>query len=256
MAIQLSVFPDEKVFEANAVARAKWSASTVWVQRVVAILVNKISQEDKKFKPSEISLHEIMGSKGGKSYTLIRNIAKDLITQSVTLDVPGTKRDFIVFNLFGGSVRYNEKRNTLKVCLNQDLAPQYLELKERFFAYGLAEFLSLPGVYHQLLYKFLKSWESESSITVDIADLHRILNAAPSLRTHYGRLDQKALYPAHKFINERTTLKFDYEPQKSGRKVVSVVFTFRSKPKFRKAPASRSADASAAAPKLPKKTKR
>lgn len=236
MAIQLSILPEEKIFEANAIARANWTTTNVWIQRIAAILISKINPEDKKFKPSEIPLHEIINvNRGGKQYSLVRSVMDEILSQHVVLPVTGSK-DLVGYSIFGGSVHFNSKKNTLKVGLNQELAPFYLELKQNFVAYGLVEFLSLPGVYHQALYKFLKSWESLPSKTVDIGELHRILNAAPSLRAHYGRFDQKALCPAHKFINERTTLKFDYEPQKVGRKVVSVVFTFHSKPKFRKAP--------------------
>lgn len=245
LAKQLSLLPDEKIFEANVVARAKWSATSVWVRRVVAILVSKIDPENKKFKTSEIPIHEIMGTSGGKQYAQIRSVAKELASQTVTIDIQNTPNGFVVFNLFGGSVAYDPKKDTLKIRLNNDLAPYYLELKKNFVAYGLTEFLSLPGVYHQTLFKFLKSWESLPSVTIDIAELHKVMSAAPSLTAHYGRFDQKALRPAHKFINEHTTLQYTYEPQKCGRKVVSVVFTFKSKPKFRKAPKApvrRSAD--------------
>lgn len=235
MAVQTSLMPEEKIFEANAIARAQWSTDNTWVQRIAAILINKINPNDKKFKASEIPMHEIIGSKGGKSYTLVRNMIDSLLSQHVILSEPNSE-NVSGYNIFGGAVHYNAKRNTVKVRLNQELEPFYLELKKNFVAYGLTEFLSLPGVYHQSLFKFLKSWESLPSKTIEIAELHRILNAAPSLRTNYALFDQKALRPAYKFITEKTSLKYDYTPQKSGRKVVSVVFTFKSKPKFRKAP--------------------
>lgn len=237
MVIQTSLLPEEKIFEANTMARAQWKTGNVWVQRVVAILVNKINPSDVKFKPAEISLHEITGdSIGGKQYTLVRNIINDLVNQSVILQVPGTKDDLIWHYVFESGARLFTQRNTLKICLNPALAPFYLELKKNFVAYGLTEFLSLPGTYHQSLYKYLKSWESEPEHTADIIELHRVLNSLDFHKKNYGKFDEKILKPAHKFINERTSLKYDYEPQKAGRKVVSVIFTFKSKPKFRKAP--------------------
>jgi len=234
MAFQTSLLPEEKIFEANEIARAQWKSANVWVQRIAAILINKISVDDTKFTYAEIPMHEITGSKGGKSYTLIRNIIDELMNQHVILKVPGTQKDIVAYHIFKSGIRFYGKKNAIKICLNPELAPFYLELKKNFVAYGLSEFLSLPGTYHQSLYKYLKSWESEPEHTVDLADLHRILNVAPYLCAHYGRFDQKALQPAHKFINERTSLKYSYEPQKNGRKVVSVVFIFHSKPKFRK----------------------
>lgn len=243
MAVQLSVLPDEKLFEANAIARAQWSTTNVWVQRIAAILINKINPSDKKFKASEIALIDVIGSKGGKSYTLVRQIAKDLASQNVIVPVPDTPKDFIVHNIFKTGIKYSEKNQTITICLNQALAPFYLELRKNFVAYGLNEFLRLPGTYHQSLYKFLKSWESVPSKTIDIAELHRVLGAPPYLRKNYNEFDRRALRPAYKFINENTMLVYDYEPNTVGRKVVSVTFTIKSKPKFKKVPPRRSAPA-------------
>ena len=236
MAVQTSLLPEEKIFEANAVARAEWRTSSVFVQRIAAILISNIEADDKDFSPMTIPIHRIIGSKGGNSYTLARNIMDDLLNQNVIIPVPCTKRDLIGFHIFKSKIRYYAQKNAVKVCLNPELKPYYLELKKNFVAYGLTEFLSLPGTYHQSMYKLLKSWESEPSCVIDLPELHRILGTTPSLKKTYSNLDARVLAPAHKFINERTSLKYDYEPQKFGRKVVSVVFTFKSKPKIKKAP--------------------
>lgn len=235
MAKQTTLLPEEKIFEANAIARAQWSTPNVWVQRIAAVLINQINPTDKKFKPAFIRLNEIVGSKGGKSYALVRDIVSDLLGQRVII-LSENGKDISGYNIFGGSVHYSRLTHTIKVGLNQELAPFYLELKKNFVTYGLTEFLSLPGTYHQALYKYLKSWESEPSKTVDIGTLHKILDCSKSLKKNYGALDRRALRPAHKFINEQTSLKYDYEPQKVGRKVVAVEFTIKSKTKFRKAP--------------------
>lgn len=238
MAVQTSLLPEEKVFEANAIARAEWRTSNVWIQRIVAILVNKINPSDKKFSRSKIPLQDIMldSTKGGTSYHSLRGLIGELASQHVIINVPKTKKDLAGYNIFDGAFRYYDNEKAIEVCLNEALRPFYLELKSHFVAYGLTEFLSLPGIYHQSLYKLLKSWESEPYCVIDLKELHKILGATPSLKRTYTNFDQRALAPAHKFINERTSLKYGYEPQKVGRKVVSVIFTFKSKPKIKKAP--------------------
>lgn len=235
MSRQTSLLPEEKIFEANAIARAQWATANVWVQRIAAVLINQINPADKNFKPAFIRLNEIVGSKGGNSYALVRGIVEDLLSQKVVI-LSENGKDISGFNIFGGSVHYSHLTHTLKVGLNQELAPFYLALKKNFVAYGLNEFLSLPGVYHQSLYKYLKSWESEPSKTVDINTLHKVLNSPKYLQKNYNEFDRRALRPAHKYINQCTTLEYDYEPLKSGRKVVAVEFTIKSKAKFGKAP--------------------
>lgn len=216
-------------------ARAQWRTGNVWIQRIAARLINNIKPEDSTFQSHEFSVYELMGYQSGKALSLMRSILRELASQVVILSDPKTK-DLTARHVFADGITYSEKNNSIVLCLNPALRPYYIALKRDFTTYKLDEFLSLPGTSFQSLYKFLKSWESEKSKTEDLKNIHRLVSAAPYLQEHYGRFDQKILKPAHKHINEHTSLKYDYEPQKFGRKVVSVIFTFHSKPKIRKIP--------------------
>lgn len=239
MTKQMSLLPEEKCFESNTIARSAWRTENVWVQRVAAILISKISPEDEKFKTHDIPLGDIVGeSRASSAYRVLRdNLGKTLMAQVVLLyNDKDNPEDFIVHSVFKDGIRYLKKKDAIRIALNPALAPYYLELKKNFTVYGLTEFLSIRGTYAQALFRYLKSWESEHEHTEPIDRLHLILNTTPALQKTYTNFNQKALAPAHKTITENTDLQYTYEPVKQGRKVVAVRFKFKSKPKFRKAP--------------------
>lgn len=239
MVKQTTLLPEEKCFESNTIARSAWRTENVWVQRVAAILISKISPEDEKFAAHDIPISDIVGDgRAGSSYRTLRdNLGKALMAQVVLLynDVENPD-DFVVHSVFKDGIRYLKKKDAIRIALNPALAPYYLELKKNFTVYGLTEFLSIRGTYAQTLFRFLKSWESEDEHTEPIDRLHLMLNTPPTLQRSYTKLDSRALAPAHRNITENTDLQYTYEPVKQGRKVVAVRFKFKSKPKFRKAP--------------------
>lgn len=236
---QMSILPEEKCFESNAIARSAWRTENVWVQRVAAILISKITPEDEKFQTHDIPISEIVGEgRAGTAYRLLRdNLGKALMAQVVLLyNDEDNPEDFIVHSVFKDGIRYLKKKDAIRIALNPALAPYYLELKKNFTVYGLTEFLSIRGTYAQTLFRYLKSWESEKEHVEALDRLHLLLSTTPTLQRSYTKLDSRALAPAHKTITENTDLQYTYEAIKSGRKVIAVRFEFKSKPKFRKAP--------------------
>ena len=53
--------PGEIVKKSNALARARWSADSVWEPRLVALLASKVKQDDEDFQTYEIPIRELIG---------------------------------------------------------------------------------------------------------------------------------------------------------------------------------------------------
>lgn len=230
--------PEDKCFESNYIARSSWRTRNVWVQRVAAILISKISAKDEDFKAHDIPISEIVGEgRAGSTYRQLReDIGKVLLSQVVLLYERDGSGDFTVCTVFKDRIKYFEKKDCIRVSLNPALKQYYLELKDNFTVYSLPEFLKIRGTYAQTLYRYLKSWESAETHTEPLDRLHLILDTTPSLRKTYTNLKIKVLEPAHETITTNTSLKYTYESVKQGRKVVAVRFKFKSKPQYHKAP--------------------
>ena len=61
MAVKQLPLPGEIVKKSNALARARWSAESVWEPRLVALLASKVRADDTDFHVYEVPVTELMG---------------------------------------------------------------------------------------------------------------------------------------------------------------------------------------------------
>lgn len=234
-ALQATLLPDEKIWEANLIARATWSVSSVCTEKAIAVLVKRL-QEKGTIEREVVKVRELLGSHPSKAdYYTARGLAKKIVNDTVIIDRPGG--DFELFTLLDGHISYSKKKDSYTMSLNPAMAQFYMNLSEYFTVFSLPEFLELDGKYTQRLYHILKSWEGckNGYIDFDIDDLKRKLNAQPY--KNYALFELKVLIKAKKEIEKKTTMRFDYEPcEKCGRKITKLRFLFKSSPKYNKAP--------------------
>jgi len=226
------------VKKSNSLARAKRSADSIWIGRMVAIVASQIHTEDADFFEYEIPVPVILNTvntpKGGKQYKdLIANIKKAL-RMIVEIEDELEWRGYHMFD----TCRYVKGSGVVQVKIHPDLKPHYLDLKKNFVKYPVAEYLCLPSVYSQIIYEFLRSHDDQAEYTISVEKLHKMLCTPPSLRKTFGGFKRRVLEKAHKDIHKRTTLKYEWEPitatgqpVKRGRKVEKIRFVFNQKKK-------------------------
>lgn len=225
------------VKKSNALARAKRSADSIWIGRMVAIVASQIHTEDADFFEYEIPVPVILNTvntpKGGKQYKdLIANIKKAL---RMIVEIED-EREWRGYHMFD-TCRYVKGSGVVQVKIHPDLKPHYLDLKKNFVKYPVAEYLCLPSVYSQTIYEFLRSHNDQAEYTITVAKLHEMLCTPPSLQ-NFKDLRRRVLEKAYKDIHKRTTLKYEWEPLtttgqpvKRGRKVEKIRFVFSQKKK-------------------------
>jgi plasmid replication initiation protein len=220
---------NELVKKSNALIRSHWTIESVLEPRIVAVLASKVHKYDEDFKIYEIPVSEILGSNyGGHDLRELVFVVDNIMGRVLTIyDSDG--KGWAKYNVFS-RCRFRPKDAVLELRFDADLKPHYLQLKERFTQYSLAEFMSLPSVYSQRLYEILKSWNDKPGVEIEFCDLCNMLDVPASLRTNFAYFRRRVLEQAHRDIVEReySTLWFDWEPIKSGKnsKVVAVRFVF------------------------------
>lgn len=214
--------PSEIVKKSNPLARARWSAESVWEPRLVALLASKVQENDTDFQIYEIPASEIMHDHGGKDYIELEQVVDKVMSRVLTIrdDKGWTK-----YNVFS-RCRFRKKDGILELGFHPDLRPHYLNLKKNFAQYKLLEFLMLPSVYSQRLFEFLKSWDDRQDTVIALSELHKMLNTPDSLRKNFKNLRIRVLEKAHKDITEHTDLRYEWEAIKQGRAVVAICFIF------------------------------
>lgn len=233
MAVQQLPLPGEIVKKSNALARARWSAESVWEPRLVALLASKVRADDTDFHIYEIPVAEVMrerdhrlggGKSGGRDYREIADVVDRVMSRVLTIkDEKG--KGWTKYTVFC-RCRYRPADQVLELGFHPDLRPHYLNLQRKFVELNLMEYLLLPSIYSQRIFEILKSWDDKPEIVISVADLHEMLNTPESFRKNFTEFRRWVLEKAHKDLLAHTSLRFEWEPVKKGRGVVAVRFTF------------------------------
>lgn len=214
------------VKESNAIARAQLSPppNTVWSERIIAQVAafNRIEQTD--FPDTVFMIGRLVDHRKKVSTRQMKDIekaAESLV--KTTFTVFYGKKHFRTYSVFS----YIEYDNgLLSARLNPDLKPHYLELKQQFAMRSLPEFQTLTSIYSQHIYRYINSIKNLSDTTRPIEELHVITGAPQSITSNFAFFRRRVLDVAHQEINFKTTLKFDWKPVKTGRKVTHIRYVF------------------------------
>ncbi|SMC28896.1 Initiator Replication protein, partial [Desulfacinum hydrothermale DSM 13146] len=211
----------------NAIARGSYDACSYLEPRIVALLAAQVHSSEKQLRDYVLSVEDILGGKpeGGKNIQILEAIVDRLISKIVRIKRP---EGWVAYAFFS-AVAYDSKQKTLTISLHPDMQKYFLNLRKHFTLFNLWEFLQLNTVYSQKLFLFLKSWESEESIEISLDELYEIMEIPASFRTNFSIFRTKALEKAQKEIEQKTQLRFAWQPLRQGRKVVAIRFLHQQK---------------------------
>ncbi len=220
--------PGEIVKKSNALARARWSAESIWEPRLVALLASKVRADDTDFQVYEVPIAELIGkadkNSSGRTYLDLANVVDKVMSRVLTIkDDKG--KGWIKYNVFS-RCRYRPEDGTLELGFHPDLRPHYLNLQAQFAQFNLMEYLMLPSVYSQRIFEILKSWSNCPEAIISLAELHDMLDTPESLRPDFAQFRRRVLEKAYKDIHDKTIFSFEWEPIKQGRTVTAIRFIF------------------------------
>lgn len=218
--------PGTIVKKSNAIARARWQPESIWEPRIVALVASKVRESDEDFYTYRIPVIELTGiSDENLSGYQYQEIAKSIERiGKVTISIQGENpRNFVQYTIFA---KCGYEDGFLIAGFHPDLKPHFLKLKDQFTAYNLFEYLTLPSTYSQRIFEFLKSWSNAPEVIVSVSELNEKLNTPKSIRNDFAQFRLRVLEKAHKDIFEHTSLRFEWEPIKVGKRVEKIRFIF------------------------------
>ena len=218
------------VAESNAIARAKLvpDVSSVWEERIIALIVAKCRDNGNISSVIKINVEDLCGEKtlSTDQHRKIKKSVQEL--GRAAFEFIHGERGLTVVTIFS-SLKIDDDGN-LEAKINQDLSPHYFGLEREFAIRSLPEFRALNSIYSQVLYRYLNSWKNlpQGEAIIPLDTLHNTLSTPPSFRKNFKAFRVRVLEPAHAEITEKTNLYFEWEPVREGlRKVVAVRFAFR-----------------------------
>jgi plasmid replication initiation protein len=230
MAMQQLTLPGQVVKKHNELVRSKINIASKTASRILACLIACIRTDDTQFKEAySVPIKDYLPpDDGGKIYKLAKDACKELVGATVEKewpdpDNPGGDPIFHARPFFT-SITY--RNGIVKAKFNPEMSELLLQLRGFFTEYNLINYLMLPSTYSQRLFEILKSWSSLPEVVISVAELHRLLDTPTSFRADFRQCRIYVLEKAHKDIQEKTRLRFEWEPVKAGRSVEAIRFTF------------------------------
>lgn len=227
MAIQQLTLPGEIVKKDNELIRSRINIASVEGSRLLANLIACVRHYDTQFKDTyKVAVKDFITDSSGRGYTQIRAVCRELAKATAEIEEPDANSSHPTFRIytFFSSITY--KKGVVQARFNQEMQPLLLDLQRCFTQYNLMEYLLLPSLYSQRLFEILKSWSGRPEVLLELEELHRLLDTPPSLRTDFRNFRLRVLEKAHADIHEFTSLKYEWEAIKKGRRVDSIRFVF------------------------------
>ena len=200
---------------------------TITETKILMYLVSRIKKEDTQLEPQEFNLRnfcEVCGIGGDSTsdyYAHLKQAIKKLADRSSWLKTEDGKEKLV--RIISKAELNTAGTGTIRIILDNDMAPYLLELKRNYTVFPLKEVLRMKSKYGIALYEILKSYAfTGRPVEFSLQDLKERLDCTSYSSTY--NLKVKVLEPALRDINTYSSLKVDVEYEKVGRSISSVVF--------------------------------
>lgn len=97
-----------------------------------------------------------------------------------------------------------------------------------YLKYRLKNVVDLTSRYSYVLYLYLENNRFRKSWNIPLNDLKALLRCTAERYEQYKFFNSEILKKCHKELNEKTNIKYSYEPIKSGRKVTAIQFSLET----------------------------
>jgi plasmid replication initiation protein len=191
--------------------------------RILACLFSAVRYDGTDFRELVITAKSVLKHTGGEGYKALKT-ACDKLSVSVLELKTNDKAGMQKYPLFS-AIRYENGMIFLK--FHPDLKPFFLGVKSKFVKYDLQEFLSLPSIYSQKLFEYLKSWSNCVERTEDLKTIYALLDIPEYARANFKDFRRRILEKSHQDISQFTSLRYEWEAIKKGTGQTSPVTAIR-----------------------------
>ena len=222
--------------KSNDLVEARYKFN-IWEMRIFTKMLTMIRREDEDFKEYRIYLkdiiHEFNLQKDNASYDWLKDGATRLMKKIITV-VRQTEEGEMEFQtpiIAGVDSFVNRKQaKYIDISFHPKMKPFLLQLRSQFLMYDVRNILRLPSVYSIRVYELLKQYEKIGRRKIKVQELKEILGIEDKYKL-YGHFKKRVIVKSQKDLEQYCDIRFEFEEQKAGRKVESLIFyIFSNKP--------------------------
>lgn len=209
---------------------------TLLEQKIIRAVISQIRMDDEDLKEYELSIadfKELTKSSRKDLYEQIREVAEKLIDRKIelqSLNEKGKKGFYLTRYIL--TAKHVEGEGYLKIKIDPELKPYFLELKNQFTQYQLKYVMQMKSVHALRVYELLKQYENTTTKRreFEIGELKIILGVDEKYSA-FKDFEKYVLAVAKKEINALTDIEIDYKKlyQGRGKKVVGIDFSIDTK---------------------------
>ncbi|WP_291566930.1 MULTISPECIES: replication initiation protein [unclassified Clostridium] len=137
------------------------------------------------------------------------------------------EKDEEIYYVWFSKIHYIPKEGKIKVNIDPDLKKLLYEVKKKIY-YDIEYTLNFGSSYSQRMYYYLKSFEDTGWRKDAIENLQRKLDC-PKTYQNFANFKKYVLEVCKSEINSSSDIMFDYNVEKTGRKVTHIYFTINKK---------------------------
>ena len=195
-------------------------------QKLVLMLIASIKKDDNDFQSYIIPVRELnrfFGLAHNNTYQDVRKLVQGLQKKTFAI----WNNDSVIDINWLSSAKYLFGSGTVELCIDPKLKPCLLNLKKCFTSYKYREIAHLKSRFSIRIYELLKQYESLGKRTFSLDDLRNKVGVEPEQYKLYTNFKNRVLLIAQRELKEKTSIAFDFEEIKTGRKVGKIRFIIR-----------------------------
>lgn len=171
-----------------------------------------------------------LGSNQTKVYGQMKEAVKTLFDRYLTLTFEDGKSRRTRYFRWVQTVDYADNEARIYLRFSKDLLPFITDIQREFTRFNLIDLAGIRSSYAVRLYALLMQFRDTGKLMIKVDDLRERFELSDKYNT-YNNLKARVIEPAVKQINagSRTQIKVSFKEKKIGRKVDTLIFTFKFK---------------------------
>ncbi len=222
------ILQGEIIKKDNNIIRTKITTLSVEASRILASLIAQINIEEEYFKDFyTINVNDFLSNTSGRSYLRIKDYCQELLKATAEIELKMDYNGQYEYHGFTFFTHIYYSKGKINASFNPLMKNNLLQLKKHFTEINRIEYLQLSSHYSQRMFEILKSWSGLPECTIQIDELHKMLNISDRDKKNFNNFKLRVLEPCNKEINKKTNLFYECEPIKKGNGKTSPVVAIR-----------------------------
>lgn len=188
--------------------------------------ISQIDEQDEVLKEYRINA-DVLSDKMQRRMRKERvaELFDSLIVKYISVSTLDDEKRYSIFD----TLSYSRKKELYTVKFSSEMKRFFLKLKPFTKGY-LSDIFKLQSAYTKKIYLLCAQWQKAGSFTIKVDKLMSDLQVSDTFKS-YGDFKRKVLKVAEKNMLEKSSIYFELQEKKDGKRVDELIFIIKTKPK-------------------------